>query len=58
MYVSGHPLSQYKNNLERNTSIDNGKLNSLKEDEEAYISLDEKEVIMGGMVVNKTITNN
>lgn len=55
MYVSGHPLSQYKNNLERNTSIDNGKLNSLKEDEEAYISLDEKEVIMGGMVVNKTI---
>ena len=55
MYVSGHPLSQYKDNLERNTSIDNGKLNSLKEDEETYIGLDEREVIMGGMVVNKTI---
>ena len=55
MYVSGHPLSQYKNTLERNTSIDNGKLNALKEDEEAYISLDEKEVIMGGMIINKII---
>ncbi len=55
MYVSGHPLSQYKKELERNTSMDNGKLNSLKEDEETYFSLDEREVIMGGMVVNKII---
>ena len=55
MYVSGHPLSQYKEELERKTSIDNGKLNSLKEDEEAFFSLDDREVIMGGMVVNKTI---
>ena len=55
MYVSGHPLSQYKEDLERKTSIDNGKLNSLKEDEEAFFSLDDREVIMGGMVVNKTI---
>ena len=55
MYVSGHPLSQYKEDLERKTSIDNGKLNSLKEDEEAFFSLDDREVIMGGMVVNKII---
>ena len=55
MYVSGHPLSQYKEVLEQNTSIDNGKLNSLKEDDETYLSLDDKEVIMGGMVVNKII---
>ncbi|MEG1310435.1 MAG: DNA polymerase III subunit alpha [Romboutsia sp.] len=55
MYVSGHPLSEFKEELQRNSSIDNGKLNSLKEDEELYISLDEKEVIMGGMIVNKTI---
>ena len=55
MYVSGHPLSQYKEELERKTSIDNGKLNSLKEDEEAFFSLDDREVIMGGMVVNKII---
>ena len=55
MYVTGHPLSQYKEVLERNTSIDNGRLNALKEDEETYLNLDEREVIMGGMVVNKTI---
>lgn len=55
MYVSGHPLAEFKEELQRNTSIDNGKLNSLKEDEESYVSLDEREVIMGGMIVNKII---
>ena len=55
MYVTGHPLSQYEEQLNRSTSIDNGKINALKEDEEAYLNLDEKEVIMGGMIVNKTI---
>ncbi len=55
MYVSGHPLAEFKEELQRNTSIDNGKLNSLREDEESYVSLDEREVIMGGMIVNKTI---
>ncbi|MGL5328752.1 MAG: OB-fold nucleic acid binding domain-containing protein, partial [Peptostreptococcaceae bacterium] len=55
MYVSGHPLSQFKNELERKTSIDNGKINAVKEDEESYLNLDEREVIMGGMVVNKII---
>lgn len=55
MYVSGHPLSQYEKELERNTSTDNGKLNSLKEDEEEFLKMDEKEVIMGGMIVTKTI---
>ncbi len=55
MYVSGHPLSEFEEILLKNTSIDNGKLNSLKEDEESYLSLDEREVIMGGMIANKTI---
>ena len=55
MYVSGHPLSEFKEILTKNTSIDNGKLNSLKEDEESYLSLDERDVIMGGMIANKTI---
>ena len=55
MYVSGHPLSEFKEILIKNTSIDNGKLNALKEDEESYLSLDEREVIMGGMIANKTI---
>lgn len=55
MYVSGHPLSEFKEILIKNTSIDNGKLNSLKDDEESYLSLDERDVIMGGMIANKTI---
>lgn len=55
MYVSGHPLSQFEEEIQRNTSTDNGKLNALKEDEELFLSMDEKEVIMGGMIVNKTI---
>ena len=45
MYVSGHPLGEYEKELKNNTSIDNGKINSLKEDRESYLSLDEKEVI-------------
>ena len=42
MYVSGHPLSEFKEILIKNTSIDNGKLNALKEDEESYLSLDKE----------------
>ena len=55
MYVSGHPLAEFEQEIQRNTSTDNGKLNSIKEDPQAYIALDEREVIMGGMIVNKTI---
>ncbi|MGL5345932.1 MAG: DNA polymerase III subunit alpha [Peptostreptococcaceae bacterium] len=55
MYVSGHPLSQFEEELQRNTSIDNGKINSLKEDDQSYLSLDEREVIMGGMIASKNI---
>ena len=55
LYVSGHPLSEFEEDLIKNTSIDNGKLNNLKEDEQTYLSLDEKEVIIGGMIVNKNI---
>ncbi|MGO0907439.1 DNA polymerase III subunit alpha [Clostridioides difficile] len=55
MYVSGHPLSQFEKELQEKTSIDNGKLNSLKEDEESFIQMNETDAIMGGMIVNKTI---
>lgn len=55
MYVSGHPLAQYEKEIKNNTSIDNGKINALKEDSESYLSLDEQEVILGGMIVNKRI---
>ena len=37
MYVSGHPLGEYEKELKNNTSIDNGKINSLKEDIESYL---------------------
>ena len=55
MYVSGHPLGEYEKELKNNTSIDNGKINALKEDMESYLNLDEKEVVLGGMIVNKRI---
>lgn len=55
MYVSGHPLAEFEEEIQRNTSIDNGKLNALKEDTQSYLALDEREVIMGGMITNKTI---
>ncbi len=35
--------------------MDNGKLNSLKEEEESYLQMNETDVIMGGMIVTKTI---
>ncbi|HBG4020151.1 TPA: DNA polymerase III subunit alpha [Clostridioides difficile] len=55
MYVSGHPLSQFEKELQEKTSMDNGKLNSLKEEEESYLQMNETDVIMGGMIVTKTI---
>ncbi|WP_297130599.1 DNA polymerase III subunit alpha [Terrisporobacter sp.] len=55
MYVSGHPLAEYEKEIKNNTSIDNGKINALKEDLDSYLSLDEQEVILGGMIVNKRI---
>ncbi|RGX13705.1 DNA polymerase III subunit alpha [Paraclostridium sordellii] len=55
MYVSGHPLSQYKEELKKNTTINNADLNDLKDDYISYLNLNEKEVVMGGIIVNKTI---
>ena len=55
MYLSGHPLSEYKLDLDRKTSISMKKIKELKEDEVNYMRLNEKEVIMGGMVINKKI---
>ncbi|MGL5652080.1 MAG: DNA polymerase III subunit alpha [Paraclostridium sp.] len=55
MYVSGHPLSQYKDEIKRNTTINNAELNEIKEDYITYLNLNEREVTMGGIVINKTI---
>lgn len=55
LYVSGHPLSQFENELSLNTTINNNILNELRDNNEEYLKLDEKEIIIGGMIVNKTI---
>lgn len=55
MYLSGHPLSEYKSELDRKTSINMKKINEIKEDEANYMKLHEKEAIMGGMVIGKRI---
>lgn len=55
MYLSGHPLSEYKSELDRKTSINMKKINELKEDEKTYMKLHDREVIMGGMVISKRI---
>jgi DNA polymerase-3 subunit alpha len=55
MYVSGHPLSEYEEEILERTSTDNGKLNALKDDEENFLKLNETDVIMGGMIVKKSV---
>ena len=55
MYLSGHPLSEYKSELDRKTSINMKKINELKENERTYMKLHDREVIMGGMVIAKRI---
>ena len=55
MYLSGHPLSEYKSELDRKTSINMKKINELKENEKTFMKLHDREVIMGGMVIAKRI---
>ena len=60
MYVSGHPLAEYKEELEKRSSIDIGKLNSMKDSEESseyreYLRMNDQEAIIGGMIVAKKI---
>ncbi len=55
MYLSGHPLSEYKSDLDNKTTINMRKIKEIKEDEVNYMKLNEKEVIMGGMVIGKKI---
>ncbi|WAW15357.1 DNA polymerase III subunit alpha [Peptostreptococcus equinus] len=53
IYVSGHPLSDYEDTIEKRTSIDNGKLNEYREDPQRLQELNDKEHIIGGMIVAK-----
>jgi DNA polymerase-3 subunit alpha len=55
MYVTGHPLSEYEEEIKNRTSTNLSVINSKKEDEENYLSLDDQEVIMGGIIAKKNI---
>ncbi len=55
MYISGHPLAEYEDDLNKKTSTNTKKLNELKEVPEKYMALDQQEVIIGGMISQKRI---
>ncbi|MBP1997315.1 DNA polymerase III subunit alpha [Peptostreptococcus canis] len=56
LYVSGHPLSEYKDILEKRTSINCAEINKLKEDPQTLLELNNKEHIMGGMIKGKRLS--
>lgn len=56
LYVSGHPLSEYKDMLEKRTSINCAEINKLKEDPQTLLELNNKEHIMGGMIKGKRLS--
>ncbi|SHJ48510.1 helix-hairpin-helix domain-containing protein [Tepidibacter formicigenes] len=55
MYISGHPLSQYERELKLNSNINNNILSQAKESYEEFLKLDNKDIIIGGIIINKTI---
>lgn len=56
LYVSGHPLSEYAEKLDKSTSINTSVINSLRDEPEEFLKLNEQEHIIGGMVISKRIT--
>lgn len=55
VYVTGHPLSEYEDLIKRKTSINCGEINKLKEEPEKLLELNDKEHIIGGMVIGKRL---
>ncbi|MGM9536311.1 MAG: DNA polymerase III subunit alpha [Intestinibacter sp.] len=55
MYVTGHPLSEYEEELNKKTSINTKKLKELKEDMDKFLAMDQQNVIIGGMISQKRI---
>nr|WP_330389009.1 DNA polymerase III subunit alpha [Tepidibacter thalassicus] len=55
MYISGHPLSQYERELKLNSSININVLSQVKENYEEFFKYDNKDVTIGGIIINKTI---
>lgn len=56
MYISGHPLSKYEDDLKKKTTIDVGKINSLKDNLAEFQMLNDQNAIMGGMIIYKRVT--
>ncbi|MDD7182324.1 DNA polymerase III subunit alpha [Peptostreptococcus porci] len=55
IYVSGHPLSEYKAILTKRASINTLTINSLKEEPEKLLELNNSEQIIGGIIVAKKV---
>ena len=55
VYVTGHPLSEYEDLIKRKTSINCGEINKLKEEPEKLLELNDKEHIIGGIVIGKRL---
>lgn len=56
MYISGHPLSQYERELKLNTNMNNFILSKYEEEDyEKFLKMDNKDVIIGGIIISKTI---
>ncbi len=56
MYISGHPLSEYERELKLNTTINNLIISKTEEEDyEKFLKLDNKDVVIGGIIISKTI---
>lgn len=54
-YVTGHPLSQYKDIIEQTCRIDTTLFAKARDNYEEYMHLDNDNIVIGGMIVNKVI---
>ncbi|WP_161937494.1 OB-fold nucleic acid binding domain-containing protein [Alkalithermobacter thermoalcaliphilus] len=55
MYISGHPLAEYEKELMINTSINTSIISSENLDYDQMKKLENKEIVIGGILINKTI---
>lgn len=55
LYVTGHPLSEHEEIIKRKTSINCGEINKLKEEPEKLLELNDKEHIIGGVIIAKRL---
>ena len=60
IYISGHPLANYKEQIKKKSTIDTLKMNEIKEDNMENVNMDGKQVVFAGIVtsVKKKYTKN